>query len=75
MPRITPQGTTLNGRPPGGGRRPSWQAKIHKHKPHPLFLPLVFADLRLPYRASRGREARVALLNRGESKLRVRAPI
>jgi hypothetical protein len=66
-PRITPQCSTPYGRPPGGGRRPpSWQAKIHKHKPHPLLLPLAFADPCLPYRAQRGREAGVAVLNPGE---------
>ena len=31
---------------------------IHKHKPHPVLLPLVFADRCLPSRAQRGREAR-----------------
>jgi len=59
MPRISTYCTTPYGRPPGGGRRPpSGQAKIHKHKQHPLLLPLVFADLCLPSRAQRGREAR-----------------
>ena len=66
------------GRPPGGGLRPpSGQAKIPKHKPHPLLLPLVFADLGLPSRAQRGREPRcrrvepwpvLIVLNRGQPR-------
>jgi hypothetical protein len=35
------------------------QAKIPKHKPHPLLLPRVCADLGLPSRAQRAREAPV----------------